>query len=387
MDSVVSFAMRIKLAIKKFVGKNEVFIVPVLKFLLTLTALLRISSKVGFMPRLTGKPIVLVIALAGSFLPMNLTLVILALIILAHMYSLSMECALIVLVLFTLLFILYFRFASEDSTAAVLTPLSFAFKVPYIMPVAMGLKGTVTSMVSVGSSVVVYQTLHFISENSESLAGGEANMLGQFKIIVDAMLKNKPMIVYAVSFAITVLIVYIIRRLAVKYAWLIAIGSGEVILFLTVIVLNAKLAAGISIGGLFLGVIVSTIANLILCYFCFDLNYSKAEKVQYEDDEYYYYVKAIPKNEYLEKPGKKKKKTSRPAPAKSYYSRESVNHETRIQEKEKKPVRETKTATITRKPITRKTDTYEGVTHVRPMNSDEAAAALRHRNAPDKNDN
>ena len=29
--------------------------------------------------------------------------------------------------------------------------------------------------------------------------------------------------------------------------------------------------------------------------FSFNLDYSRTEKVQFEDDEYYYYVKAVPK--------------------------------------------------------------------------------------------
>ena len=30
-------------------------------------------------------------------------------------------------------------------------------------------------------------------------------------------------------------------------------------------------------------------------FFSFNLDYSRTEKVQFEDDDYYYYVKAVPK--------------------------------------------------------------------------------------------
>lgn len=301
--------MKIKLAIKKFVGKNEVFIVPVLKFLLTFLALSRINAGVGYMTRLSSTPITLIISLAGSFLPLNLTLVIIGLIIVAHMYALAMECAIVVLAILLVMYLLYFRFAAQDSVGGLLTPLSFVFHMPYVMPVSMGLVGTPSSMVSVASGVVVYKLLHFISENSETLASKDGeNMLGQFKVIVDALLGNKDMIVLAVSFSATVLVVYLIRRLSIKYAWLIAIGAGELTLFFVTLIANGALHAGISIGSLFLGIIVSGIINVILCYFCFDLNYNKIERVQFEDDEYYYYVKAIPKNEYLSDSHSKKKK-------------------------------------------------------------------------------
>jgi hypothetical protein len=37
------------------------------------------------------------------------------------------------------------------------------------------------------------------------------------------------------------------------------------------------------------------IIGLILELFFFSVDYAKSENLQYEDDEYYYYVKAVPK--------------------------------------------------------------------------------------------
>ena len=43
------------------------------------------------------------------------------------------------------------------------------------------------------------------------------------------------------------------------------------------------------------GSILSTGIGFLIEFLCFNLDYSRTEKVQFEDDEYYYYVKAIPK--------------------------------------------------------------------------------------------
>ena len=290
----------IKEKLKKFVGKNEVFILPVLKFLMVFIAMSKINSSLGFMSKLSNGGITLIVALAGSFLPLNLTLVILALIITAHMYKLSMECAILVLALFVIMFLLYFRFASKDSVGALLVPISFAFKVPYIMPVSMGLVGGPCSMVSVGCGTVIYQVLHYIAVNAENIKGGGGDKitekLGSLKAIVDGMLENKAVIVYAVAFSITVLVVYIIRRLSINYSWFIAIAAGSIGCFVLVLITTAALHAQVSLGGAFFGMIISIIVNLILQYFLFDLDYNRSERVQFEDDEYYYYVKAVPKN-------------------------------------------------------------------------------------------
>ena len=51
----------------------------------------------------------------------------------------------------------------------------------------------------------------------------------------------------------------------------------------------------LSILSALLGAIVTVIVCKIIEFFRFCLDYSRTEKVQFEDDEYYYYVKAVPK--------------------------------------------------------------------------------------------
>ena len=51
----------------------------------------------------------------------------------------------------------------------------------------------------------------------------------------------------------------------------------------------------VSIGTLIIGALVAVFAGIILEVLFFSVDYSKCESLQYEDDEYYYYVKAVPK--------------------------------------------------------------------------------------------
>ena len=44
-----------------------------------------------------------------------------------------------------------------------------------------------------------------------------------------------------------------------------------------------------------IGGAVAIITGLILEFLFFSVNYSRTERMQFEDDEYYYYVKAVPK--------------------------------------------------------------------------------------------
>ncbi|MCR5280001.1 MAG: hypothetical protein K6E19_11225 [Lachnospiraceae bacterium] len=286
--------------IKVFAGKNEAWLLPLFKFLMTFILMLRINSRLGYMTRLTGLPIAMIVALAGSFLPINLTIVILGAIVIAHIYKISLMAAGVVLALFMVLFLLYYRFASKDAVGTMLMQVAYVFNIPAFIPVSMGLTGTPVSMVSVGSGVIVHYVLAYIADHAKELSStAEADsVMTSFKGIVDAIIGNKEMYVMAAAYAVTVLVVYVIRRLPVDFCWYIAIGAGSLACFFVTLVGNGALHTGIAMGPVFVGVLISVIFNIILQFFCFSLDYNKTERVQFEDDEYYYYVKAVPKRGY-----------------------------------------------------------------------------------------
>ena len=64
--------------LKKFYGKYELYITPVLKFLLALVTLIMINDTIGYMSELKNITVVLGLALICAFLPMNLTVLVAA---------------------------------------------------------------------------------------------------------------------------------------------------------------------------------------------------------------------------------------------------------------------------------------------------------------------
>ena len=78
MKTLLEYREKMKL----FLGKYDIYIFPVLKFALALIVFLSINGNVGFMSRLTNPGIALVLALMCSFLPLNVTAVFGALLIL-----------------------------------------------------------------------------------------------------------------------------------------------------------------------------------------------------------------------------------------------------------------------------------------------------------------
>lgn len=283
--------------LKRFYGKYEVYITPALKFLLAFVSFTMINQTIGYMSALNSMAIVLILALLCSFLPMNLTVVLAAGVALAHLYAFSLECAVVALAVFLLMFILYFRFSPKDTVVVLLTPLFFILKIPYVVPIAMGLIGTPASAVSVACGVIVYYVIGYMSESASVLNTFDAEgAVEKFRYIIDGVLGNKTMLMVVAAFAVTIIVVYFIRRLSVDYAWTIAIITGALVDILILLFGDLMFNTNVSIVGLIFGSVISVLLIKVLEFFVFNVDYSRTEMVQFEDDEYYYYVKAVPKN-------------------------------------------------------------------------------------------
>lgn len=282
--------------LKKIYSRNEAFILPVIKFLLSFIVLSIINGKMGYMTKLDNMAIVLIVSLLCSFLPTGFMAFFAMMFAVLHMYALSIETAAVGLVVFLLLYLLFLRFTAKEALVVVLTPVLCMLKLPYVMPVAMGLIGTPASCVSVGCGVVVYYLLQTVITNAPTINSmGAEEATAKLRLLIDGILGNKAMLVTIAAFAITVIVVYLIRRMSVDHSWTIAMVAGVMIEVMILLVGDLMYDTNLSIVSALLGAVVTLIACKIIEFFRFCLDYSRTEKVQFEDDEYYYYVKAVPK--------------------------------------------------------------------------------------------
>lgn len=288
--------LEIREKIKSIYSKYEVFILPLVKFLLAFLVISSVNGQLGYMTRLDNVAIVLIAALMCSFLPAGAIILFAALFSLMHMYALSMEVALVGLCVYLLMFLLFFRFSPRDSLVVVLTPILCGMGVPYVMPVAMGLLGTPASAISVGCGVVVHFLLNAVADNASTINTMDTqDITGKLRLIIDAILNNQAMMVMVAAFAVTVLVVYLIRRMSVDYSWTIAMIAGVMVELVILLVGDLMYDTNLSVIQAVIGAAVTVLAAKLIEFFRFCVDYSRTEKVQFEDDEYYYYVKAVPK--------------------------------------------------------------------------------------------
>ena len=282
----------------RFYGKNEVYLIPVIKFCVAMATFVMINRNIGYMKSISTTPIALILSLLCSVLPINSMILLASVVILADLYALSMEVCIVALLLFLLIYFVYFRFAPKNGYDVLLTPIAFRLGIPYIAPVGMGLLRSVYSVFSFICGTVVYYFLHGVKQNATVLSDtADVSSEASSKIVValNQLLGNKEMFLVLGVMTATLIIVYIIRRMSIEHAWIIAIISG--ILFESIGLIAGYMLLGISgkTVGVLVGSVVSGVIAFVIQFLFFNLDYSRTERLQFEDDEYYYYVKAVPK--------------------------------------------------------------------------------------------
>lgn len=282
--------------LKQMYAKYDAYIIPVIKFLFAFVSLMLLNANVGYGSKLKNPIIVLILALLCSFLPPNMIVIIGGVFLLGHFYALSLELAVVAVAVLLLMYLLYYRFSPKDTYVVLLTPLLFGMKIPYLIPLAMGLIGTPVSAVSVGLGTVVYYMIKYVKANSTMLGNTDTeDVLQKIRAIIDAIFNNKEMLLTIVAFSVTLVVVYLIRRLSIDYAWNIAIIAGALTNVVIMIAGDFMLNVSANLLMVFIGTVISILLTVILQFFVFSVDYSRTEHVQFEDDEYYYYVKAVPK--------------------------------------------------------------------------------------------
>lgn len=291
--------LEIKERVFRFWGEYETYLKFVYKFIIALALFCIINGSVGFMERISTFPVALLLALVCCLLPQGVTLLVAAALVVANLYVLSMEVAITAVLIFVLVFFLYFRFSPKDGVLFALTPICFALHIPYILPIGTGLLRKKYSAAAVCCGTIVFFFLDGIYENVTALqatsAGAGDMEAAKMTITAGQLLANKEMYLTVAVFAISTIVVNVVRKMAMDHAWKVAVVSGALVqisgLFVGYLLFDIS---GKTID-MILGNVVAIALGLVIEFLFMNLDYSRTERVQFEDDDYYYYVKAIPK--------------------------------------------------------------------------------------------
>ncbi|MDO5590718.1 MAG: hypothetical protein Q4F98_06640 [Lachnospiraceae bacterium] len=267
-----------------------------IQFVLALVTFYLINANVGFLKAAASPAATLALSVICTFFPLIITVLLATALILAHMFAASISALAVTLLIFLVMYIFYLRLTPKMSVVVLLTPVAFALNIPCIIPIALGLIATPISLVAVICGTIVYYMMAYVKKAAPGMeSSGKAKMMMEITAYIKQVFDNKEMWIMIAATIICLFLVYIIHRQAVDHAWKIAIVSGAVANIIIVAIGDVAMGVHTSYAALIIGNLFAVVIGLALELFFFSVDYAKSENLQYEDDEYYYYVKAVPK--------------------------------------------------------------------------------------------
>ncbi|WP_105616742.1 hypothetical protein [Vallitalea okinawensis] len=213
----------------------------------------------------------------------------------------SIEAALVLFALMMTFYLLFARMYPKLSFFILAVPICYFLKIPLVVPIAAGLFFGLEVIIPVVLGVIAYHSvpvvpsLLSVSSGLEDIFNMPIVMIDMLQTVLTYMVNNKELIATAIIFVGVIIVTYILRRLSIDYAAYIAMISGVLLyiigMVMSIIIMKIDLNPFfVIIQGIFSSIIVMSMQ-----FFKVVLNYPKSETVQFEDDDYYYYVKAVPK--------------------------------------------------------------------------------------------
>lgn len=292
---MTTFLLELKTRWLKFFGRHEKIIMFLFKSAMAVTALFLLTYEVGYIEFLKSPLIIIPSAVICGLTPPPVTLFALSFFIIAHLFSVSARLAVVVLLIFAVMYLLYFRICPKAVYVLLITSFCFFMHIEYVLPIVFGLFFPVGYVFAINFGIIVYYILHIVGSYEATLTRLTGVNTQVLSYIAESIFRNHSLYAVLIAFTVTFLLVNIIKRASFNYSKVYAIITGVFSEIVLLVVTDIWLSAGLSLAAIIAGSLVGTFIAFILNAVIFPLDYTRAEHVQFEDDEYYYYVKAVPK--------------------------------------------------------------------------------------------
>jgi hypothetical protein len=288
--------LEIKEHLKNFYEKYGVYVRILLKLVCTFLLLTIINGEMGYSSLFNNMIIVAGLSVIAALTPDAVLFLIVTAVTIVNAYGISPVLAVVYAIIYIIIYLMFVRYETKQAYVILAIPVLYVFHIPYAVPLLCGIFLGPVSIISCIIGVVMYYMFHSVSVIAGVSDGtGIANTVNFFNMLVDDLRNNKYMVASAIIFSVVVLIVYIIRRQKIKHATDFAIIIGVMVNIISFLAASAFVKDGNSVFGILAGTVVSGIIAYIAQFFRMSLDYAGTKNIQFEDDEYYYYVKTVPK--------------------------------------------------------------------------------------------
>lgn len=278
--------------IQKFYQRYAFIINPLIRFITGYIIFYAANKFIGYNPMLNKRWVEVILACIQVVFPAQVMLFLSAVFIVAQVAYVSRYLAITIAISFAILYFLYIRFLPEHGYVIMAMPVLFVFRIQYIIPLFLGLTGSPILVVPIGFGVVIY---YLLSNVVWAISTATEDSVNLYKIVIQQLSVDVGMYALLAVFSIVLIVVYFIRNRRINYAFELSIAVGSILSIILFLILNYMIDINIEIAPMIIGTFISAIIVLAAHFFKLPLNYAGVENLQFEDEEYYYYVRAVPK--------------------------------------------------------------------------------------------
>jgi len=246
-------------------------------------------------------PITMLLGILYVILPPTMSFAIMISVI-GIQLSINTEIAILTVLFLLCLLFFYIRLAPKESILILFTLAAFYFKIPYLLPLLAGLYYSVTALIPIGIGVFLWNLIPVIDihmKTSETAGLNAMEMPNTLAAILPSLFNDvvasQEWIFTAFIFAMVTLAVYGISRINLNYSKDISVALGALLTIVSFIIARILADMNVDITSTILYVILSAFITEVVRFFDIVLDYSRSERVEFEDEDNYYFVKVVPK--------------------------------------------------------------------------------------------
>lgn len=289
----------LKSRIKNFYEKHYRVVRSVMKFFLMFVSMLLLTEKLDYSAFAGRYDVILCLSLLCSVVPDIFSVIVLVLAAGWEIYSAVPMLGILFVAVILLYFLLLGRLGKGQEYVMAAIPLLSVIRLEYAVPLVAALFVSPVMIPALLMGVFLRFSIEGMKEYvSVSAEAGNANIemfLQPFHYVVDYLGRSRTFVVMILAFGITFACVYLIRRASYKHASQIAILVGTLMMLTVELFGNVLLDVEGSPLRFFMQAAAAMAIAYVVQFFRITLDYHGTRKLQFEDDEYYYYVTAVPK--------------------------------------------------------------------------------------------
>lgn len=286
--------MKIRVQIRNFISLHSNIINKILAGFMTFISLYFVISAYPYNKSISNPAIIIVISILCAFAPYSACTLIVIIYLLIELMSLSLEIAGVSLLFVILAYIIAGSYRSRMVSAFALEPVLYRMNAPFVMPLLIALFGKKRDCSAVIMSGILTYFFSAVYKNS-ALITDEKNPISSIDLIMREMISAPLFYVFIIAITVMFLVTYLLRSLPIENGFILSVIFGVFAEFSIMLLGNFVFNTVSYIPMLIISNIITLAIGLISVFIFRDFDYSRIERTRFEDDDYYYYVTAVPK--------------------------------------------------------------------------------------------